>query len=102
MLLSKLTVPSVREFEDRLHQDGRSSAMIKKVLTSLGSIFGDASERGLAMHDPVRDIRGRRKGRDRRTERRQKGCVKVGADIPTREEIKALVDALETNWRPYS
>lgn len=100
MLLSKLTVPAVREFEDRLRQEGRSPAMIKKVLTSLGSILGDAGERGLAMRNPVRDIRGRRKGRDHRTEKRQKGRVEVGVDIPTREEIKALVDGLEANWRP--
>ncbi|TCQ28232.1 tyrosine-type recombinase/integrase [Rhizobium sp. PP-CC-3G-465] len=100
VLLSKLTVPTVRDFEDRLRKEGRSPAMIKKVLTSLGSILSDASERGLAMRNPVRDIRGRRKGRDHRTERRQKGRVEVGVDIPTREEIKALVDALDTNWRP--
>lgn len=39
----------------------------------LGSILADASERGLATRNPVRDIRGSRKGRERRAERRQKG-----------------------------
>ena len=99
-LLSKLTVPAVREFEDRMRKEGRSTAMIKKVLTSLGSILSDACERGLAMRNPVRDIRGSRKGRDRRQEKRQKGRLEVGVDIPTREEIKALVGALDDHWRP--
>lgn len=99
-LLSKLTVPVVRDFEDRMRQDGRSPAMVKKVLTSLGSILSDANERGLATRNPVRDIRSSRKGRERRSERRQKGGVEVGVDIPTREEVKALVAALEPNWRP--
>jgi integrase len=100
VLLSKLTVPAVREFEDRMRKEGRSPAMVKKVLTSLGSILSDAGERGLAMRNPVRDIRGSRKGRDRRQEKRQKGRLEVGVDIPTREEIKALVAALDDHWRP--
>lgn len=95
-LLSKLTVPSVREFEDRLREEGRSPAMIRKVLGSLGSILFDASERGLAMRNPVRDIRGRRKGESKRHKKR----LKVGEDIPTRKEIKALVGALSGRWRP--
>ncbi|NTI22017.1 site-specific integrase [Rhizobium rhizogenes] len=99
-LLSKLTVPAVREFEDRMRKEGRSTAMVKKVLTSLGSILSDASERGLAMRNPVRDIRGGRKGRDRRQEKRQKGRLEVGVDIPTREEIKLFVRALDDHWRP--
>lgn len=45
-------------------------------------------------------IRGSRKGRDRRQEKRQKGRLEVGVDIPTREEIKALVGALDDHWRP--
>lgn len=100
VLLSRLTVPAVRDFEDRMRKDGRSAAMVKKVLTSLGSILADAGERGLAMRNPVRDIRGSRKGRDRRQEKRQKGRLEVGMDIPTREEIKALVAALDDHWRP--
>lgn len=100
MLLSRLTVPAIRDFEDRLRNEGRSTAMVKKVLTSLGSILSDASERGLAVRNPVRDMRTSRKGRDRRQERRQRGRIEVGVDIPTRDEIKALVGALTDNWRP--
>lgn len=99
-LLSKLILPTVRDFEDRLRKEGRSPAMTKKIITSLGSILSDANERGLATRNPVRDIRGSRKGRERRAERRQRGRLEVGVDIPTRDEIKALVATLGGNWRP--
>lgn len=98
-LLSKITVPTVREFEDRLRSEGRSPAMIKKAVGSLGSILADAIERGLATRNPVRDIRGRRKG-DRQQERRQNRRLKVGEDIPSREEVRAFVGALSGRWRP--
>jgi integrase len=39
-------------------------------------------------------------GVDRRADRRQKGRLKVGIDIPSREEIRAIVGALQGLWRP--
>jgi integrase len=100
-LLSKLTVPSIRAFEDQLREGGRSSVMVKKVLVSLGSLLADAQERGLVVRNVVREKgRARQKGRDRRHEKRQKGRLKVGEDIPAREEVKAIVEALEGRWRP--
>lgn len=100
-LLSHLTVPAVRDFSDKLRADGRSQAMVRKVLGSLGSLMSDAQERGLATRNPVRDMRSaRRKGKERQADKRQKGKLKVGIDIPTREEIKAIVDAAQGRWRP--
>lgn len=98
--LTALTIPSVRAFEDELRAAGRSLAMIRKVLVSLGSLLADAQERGLTARNVVRDIRGRRGGGERRQEKRQKGRLKVGEDIPTREEVKALVGVLSGRWRP--
>ncbi|ACM27530.1 tyrosine-type recombinase/integrase [Rhizobium rhizogenes] len=97
-LLSRLNVPAVREFEDRLREESRSPAMVKKVLSSLGSILSDAQERGLAMRNPVREMRVRRKG-DKRHEGRHKARLRIGEDIPTREEVKALVGSLSGRWR---
>jgi integrase len=95
-----LSVPFVRAFEDRLRQD-RSPAMVKKVLGSLGAIVGDAQERGLVARNVVRDLRSRRKrGTQRQAEIRQKRKLKVGVDIPSREEIKAIVEHLKGRWRP--
>ncbi len=98
-LLSRLNVPAVRDFEDRLREEGRSPAMVKKVLGSLGSILADAQERGLAMRNPVREMRVRRKG-DKRHEGRHRARLRVGEDIPAREEIKVIVASLAGRWRP--
>jgi len=97
--ISALNIPAVRAFEDELRQAGRSPVMIRKILVSLGTLLADAQERGLAARNVVREMRGRRKG-EKRQERRQKGRLKVGLDIPTRGEIKALVAALSGRWRP--
>lgn len=96
-LLSKV---DPRAFQDTLRAEGRSPAMVKKALGSLGSIFADAIERKLTTRNPVRDMRRSRQGKERRAEKRQKGRLKVGEDIPTREEVKALVAALSGRWRP--
>lgn len=99
-LLSKLTVPAVRAFEDQLREKGRSPAMVRKVLVSLGSLLADAQERGLVVRNAVREkSRTRAKGSDRRVERRQKGKLRVGVDIPTTDEIRALVAVLKGRYR---
>ncbi|QGA57242.1 site-specific integrase [Brucella sp. 2280] len=101
VLLSKLTVPLVREFEDKMRETGRSTAMVRKVLVSLGSLLSDAQERGLVIRNAVREkSKGRQTGKDKRLERRQKGRLKVGIDIPTRDEVKALLASLSGKWRP--
>lgn len=100
-VLSRLNVPTARAFEDKLREEGRSAAMIRKVMASLGSLIGDAQERGLVARNVMRDLRGRRKGAaDRKAERRAKGKLKVGVDIPTRAEIKTIVDNVQGRWRP--
>ena len=98
--LSALNVPTIRAFEDRLRDEGRSAVMRRKVLVSLGSMIADAQERGLATRNPVRDLRVTRKGKERRSERRHAGKLQVGVDIPTRDEIRALIAALDGRWRP--
>jgi integrase len=96
--LSQLTVPVIRNFMDRLRADGRSPAMVKRVVSDLGSILADAQERGEVAQNVVRSLSKRRKRRE--AERRQKGKLKVGIDIPTPAEIKAIVAQLQGRWRP--
>src|SRR5262249_16953024 len=104
--LSQLSAPMVREFEDRLSHgvpapgsadsSPRSSAMIRKIRTSLGAILADAQERGMVARNVVRELRAnRRRGKERRAERRQKGRLKIGVDIPNTAEIKAIIDAAD-------
>jgi integrase len=96
--LSQLTVPLVRDFMDKLRANGRSPAMVKRVVGDLGSILADAQERGEVAQNVVRSLSKRRKRRE--AERRQKGKLKVGIDIPTPTEIKAIVAQFQGRWRP--
>lgn len=97
--LSSLTIAKVRAFEDDLRVSGRSHAMVKKVLVSLSSLIADAQERGLVARNVVRDMKSRRGSAETRQEKRQKGKLKVGVDIPTRDEMKALISVLSGRWR---
>jgi integrase len=98
--LAQLTVPMVRAFEDRLRTE-RSPVMVRKVLGSLSAILADAQERGLVAQNVVRSLRGRRRrGKDRHADKRAKGRLKVGVNIPTRDEIRAIIAHLDGRWRP--
>jgi integrase len=93
--LSQLTAPMVRNFEDRLAAQGRSPAMVHRVMVSLGSIVADAFERGLVAQNVVR-------GRPQRTRRsdRRKPKLLAGTHIPTPNEIRNLIPHLQGRWRP--
>ncbi|TPW27799.1 site-specific integrase [Martelella alba] len=98
--LSALTIPMVRTFEDDLQESGRSPVLRRKVIASLSSIISDAQERGLVGRNIVRDLKSRRRGSDNRLAKRQQRRLIVGEDIPSREEIKALIGTLDGRWRP--
>jgi integrase len=99
-LLNAVSGPAVRAFEDALRTGGRSPAMVRKVLTSLGSILADAGERGLVARNAVRELRRGRKRRSDAGEKRAKGKLRVGVDIPTPAEIGALLPHLTGRYRP--
>jgi integrase len=89
--LSALTVPFVREFEDRLRQD-RSPVMVRKVLVSLSGILTDALDRGRVAQNVVRNRPARRNGSDAR----QKHRLEVGKDIPTPAEVRTIIAHLDS------
>src|SRR6266567_2667816 len=110
--LSRLSAPLVRDFEDRLAHGTpapgeitgkpRSQAMVRKVRVSLGSMLADAQERGLVARNVVRELSSsRRRGKERRAERRQRGKLRAGVDIPTPAEIRAMLAAAKGRWRPF-
>ena len=114
VLLSKLSVPVIRAFQDQLRSgnpsldDGalrkepRSPAMVKRVTVSLGGILADAMERGVASRNAVREMaKGRRKGKERQGERRQKARLRAGVDIPTPQEISLILGAVQGRYRPF-
>jgi integrase len=88
--LSRLSAPLVRNFCDRLQADGTSAPMIAKIRTSLVSLVNDAQERGLVAQNVARQ--GRRKRRGTGVHERGKR-LKIGVDVPSREEIGALLAA---------
>ena len=97
--LTALNTPRLRAFMDELRTDGRSASMVRRVMTTLGTLLFDAQERGLVVRNAVRDMTGRR-AVESRQEKRQKGRLKVGIDIPSRNDIRALVGSLQGRWRP--
>ena len=96
--LSQLSVPAVRAFEDTLRKD-RSPAMVRKAIGSLGAILADAQERGLVAQNVVRGLRVRRRGKDAHADKR-KGKLKIGVDIPSPDEVRAIITHLDERWRP--
>jgi integrase len=98
--LTALSAPRVRAFEDDLTKAGRSPAMVKKVMVSLGSLLADALERGLVGRNVVREMKRRRGAADHRAEKRARGKLKVGVDIPSPDEVRLIVGALRGRSRP--
>jgi integrase len=117
--LAHLTAPVIRQFADDLRggkaasmptvgkpgkrfKQKRSPAMVKKVLTTLGSMLADMQERGLVAVNSVHGLKkSRKRGKERQAERRKRGKLKVGIDIPTREEIRDIIAQLSDRWRPF-
>jgi integrase len=103
--LSQLTVPLVRGFEDRLVADGCAPAMVRRTRNLLGALIADAQERGLVAQNVVRSLRTSRHSKDASGERRRKRKLKVGVDIPTPDEIRAIIASFPgldeaTRFRP--
>lgn len=86
--LSRLSRPTVEAFRDELLET-RSRAMTAKILRALSSILSDAERRGLVAQNVARNVKVSRSGRD-----------KAKVEIPTRDELKALIDHADANVLP--
>ncbi|WP_441229375.1 tyrosine-type recombinase/integrase [Tardiphaga sp. 215_C5_N2_1] len=87
--LSDLTMPAVNAFADKLREAGRSSAMIRRVVGSLGAIFREARRRGLAANDPTA-------GLDLNLADRED----PRPVIPTKPELQLIIAGAAGRWRP--
>ena len=96
--LSRLSAPMVRSFTDQLRELNVSVAMVRKVRSSLGAVLADAQERGKVARNVVRDTR--RKRRHSTTQERGKR-LKIGVDIPTPAEVRALIEAAEGRAKSF-
>lgn len=90
MKLSQLTRPMVQDFVRNLRHDGRSQALARKVLTSLGSLIGCAEDHGKVGQNVARGLRVA-------SLKRQKEKVV----IPMPPEIQAFINKASGRWRPY-
>lgn len=86
--LSRLTTPAVEAFRDALVAT-RSKAMAAKAVRALSSILKESQRRGLVAQNVARGVRVSRSKRER-------GRVA----IPSRHELKALIEAASDDLRP--
>jgi integrase len=96
--LPEVTVPAVREFQALLGKNDRSDAMVRGVTGSLRAIFATAQESGYINHNPVSALSHSRK---KSNGKRHKKKLQIGEDIPTPDEIKAIIAAAQGHWRPF-
>jgi integrase len=102
MKLSQLNAPVVRRFEEALRAKEHSPTRVKYVVRSLGALLADAQESGLVVRNAVRELSGkRRRKKSQGGPRSQRGGkLQIGVDIPTKEEIRVIINAAEGRWRP--
>src|SRR5262249_41073364 len=82
--LAHLTAPRIEAFRDELLAN-MSRPMAKKVLGSLKALLKDAKRRGNVAQNAAADV-------SVKADRRSKLVLKVGKNIPTREEIRRILD----------
>ncbi|TIO36529.1 site-specific integrase [Mesorhizobium sp.] len=87
--LSQFTTPDAHAFADDLRAGGRSVAMVKRVVRSLGAIFGEARRRGRAATNPISDAKI--KAGSRRKNKRP--------DIPPKTDLRAILNAAQSKHR---
>ena len=91
--LAGLTAKRASAFRDEL-LTSMSRAMARKVLVSFRSLLRDAQRRGSVAQNVALSIK--RIDADKRSQKK----LKIGEDIPSTEEIRAIVAAMPERWRP--
>jgi integrase len=100
ILLTKLNIPTLRAWQDRLIKEGRSSDLIKRVGVDLGAILAVAQDRGYVARNVIYEMNSRLKSKRKKVEKRRKRKIGYGDDIPTHEEIKAIIEHTPLRHRP--
>jgi integrase len=90
--LARLSAPVVEAFRNDLLRKG-SRPMARKVLASLKSILSEAQRRGLVAQNAAQPVRVDVK-------KREAGKLAGGRDIPSKEEVQAILANAESRWRP--
>ena len=77
-----------------------SRAMTVKVIASLSSILSDMVAQGQVARNVVREAMGPSTKRQNRIQKREEKRLEVGVDIPTKDELRAILGAAKGKWRP--
>jgi integrase len=98
--LAQLSPAHVQRLRDKLIEEGRSQDMVRRVVVSLGSLLASAMSYGKVAKNVVHEAARLRKSRDRRLEGRHRRRLEIGVDIPTKDEIRAMLNSAQGRWRP--
>jgi integrase len=98
--LAELAPATVQEFRNALIGKGRSQIMATKVISSLGAILAAAMAVGRVARNIVREQARQHGNRQRRLEKRHDKRLEVGVDIPTKDEMRAMLSTAQGRWRP--
>jgi integrase len=98
--LAEVSPATVKSLRTDLMKTGRSRSMAAKVVTSLGAILASAMEGGKVARNVVREQSRQRGSRQRRLERRHEKHIEVGVDVPSKDELRAMLGAAQGRWRP--
>jgi integrase len=97
--LAELSPATIQAFRNDLLHGGRSRVMAKKVVGSLGAVLANAMTAGKVARNVVRE-QTRETRRQNRLDRRHDKRLQVGVDVPTKDEIRAMLAHAEGRWRP--
>ena len=92
--LSQLSAPMVNQFITRLRDNGRSVAMRRKVLTNLKTLISHAQDNGLVAQNAARGVK------IKRNEREKSAAMDEGVAMPTKDELRAMLNEVSDRWRP--
>jgi integrase len=87
--LSRLSTPKVEEFKNSL-LGKLSRPLSAAVLTSLRSVLAEAMRQGRVAQNVAREVKIVSRGRH-----------KQRAEIPTKDEVRAMLAAVSPRWRPF-
>ena len=105
--LAHFTAQLVRNLEDSLHKKTSpitrkpfSHVMVARCLRTLGAVFADAQERGVATSNPCREIARKRLAAEEKRSGRDKGrLLEIGKDIPSLDETRWIIEAADPDWK---
>ena len=92
MRLNQLASPDVEGWRDELLQSGTRS-LARTAVAILKRLLVDAQRRGYVGHNVAAATRVSSRGREQER-------LEIGRDIPSRQEVNAILDAADRRWHP--